>query len=96
MDQPLFLGDPVTAAGYRLAGFAIVTPKADALHAEFLAALERAPLVVVSAGVAVRIGPTVLREAIARADPPVSVVADVMGPPRSLSGQVRQALGVET
>ena len=96
MDQPLFLGDPVTAAGFRLAGFATVTPESKDLEAEFLAALERAPLVVVGGSLADRIGPIVLREAIARADPPVSIVADVTGPPRSLSGQVRRALGVET
>jgi vacuolar-type H+-ATPase subunit F/Vma7 len=96
MDQPLFLGDPVTGAGFRLAGFATVTPDDEAVTAEFLAALERAPLVAVSRDLAERISPSVLRDAIARADPPVSIVADVMGPPRSLSGQVRRALGVET
>ncbi len=96
MGQPLFLGDPVTAAGYRLAGFATVVPEANALQAEFLAALERAPLVAVGAGLADRIAPAVLRDAIARADPPVSIVADVMSAPRSLSGEVRRALGVET
>ena len=96
MVQPLFLGDPVTAAGFRLAGFATLSPEADAIHAAFLAALEDAPLVVVSRALVERIGPAALREAIARADPPVSVVADVTGPPRSLSGQVRRALGVET
>ncbi len=96
MAQPLFLGDPVTAAGYRLAGFAAVTPEADAVHAECLAALDKAPLVAVGAALADRIAPAVLRDAIARADPPVSVVADVKGPPRNLSGEVRRALGVET
>lgn len=96
MDQPLFLGDPVTAAGYRLAGFVTVTPETDAVQAEFLAALQRAPLVAVGAALADRIAPSVLRDAIARAEPPVSIVADVMGPPRSLSGEVRRALGVET
>ena len=96
MDQPLFLGDAVTAAGYRLAGFATVTPDADALQAECLDALDRAPLVLVSATLADRLGPAVLKDAIARAAPPVSVVADVMSAPRSLSGQVRRALGVET
>jgi vacuolar-type H+-ATPase subunit F/Vma7 len=96
MTQPVYLGDPTTAAGYRLAGFAVRTPDATEARAAFDDALDEAPLVVLSPTVAGWLDPDALDNAIATANPPVALVADVSEPPRSLAGTVRRALGVES
>ncbi len=96
MNQPTYLGDPVTAAGYHLAGFAVRTPDAGAARDVFADALAEAPLVIVSPGVARFLDPAALDDAIAQASPPVALVADIAEPPRSLTSRVRRALGVES
>ncbi len=48
-DAPIFLGDALTAVGYRLAGARVVTPGLDEAAQAFERACERAPVVLVTA-----------------------------------------------
>ena len=79
MPAPIYLGDEVSAAGYRLAGALVHTPGAAEAVARFAWARTRAPLVLLSARVAADIGEAVLRPALAAADPLVAVVPDLNG-----------------
>ncbi|MGD8875639.1 MAG: V-type ATP synthase subunit F [Gammaproteobacteria bacterium] len=79
MSLPVFIGDEVSACGYRLAGLRVRVPDRDELDAVLAAACEEAPLVLLSAGVASWLPGARLEALLARIDPPVVVVPDVRG-----------------
>ena len=56
MTAPVYLGDEVSAAGYRLAGALVRTPRAGEEAAALAWALTQAPLVLVTTAVAAGIG----------------------------------------
>jgi vacuolar-type H+-ATPase subunit F/Vma7 len=96
MAIPVFIGDEVTAAGYRLAGIQVRTPALQRVTEELLWARQHAPLVLISAEYADQIAKQQLMDIIAAARPPVVVVPDcrdkVAMPDISL--QLREQLGV--
>lgn len=98
MAAPVYLGDEVSAAGWRLAGAQVHTPAAG----EEMAALERAraqaPLVLLSAALAARLGQARLRPALLALAPLVLVVPDLQGgtPLPDLAARLRTQLGLET
>ena len=63
MAAPVYLGDEVSAAGYRLAGVRVRVPERGDEAAALAAARAEAPLVLVSATVAARIADDAMREA---------------------------------
>jgi vacuolar-type H+-ATPase subunit F/Vma7 len=79
MPAPVFIGDEVTGAGYRLAGVRVETP----LPGEELSLLEhvraQAELILVSAECASRIPAQSLSRILAAPQPLVLVVPDVQG-----------------
>ena len=79
MRAPIYVGDEVTAAGYRLAGAQVRTPAAGEENATFTDALLLAPLVLVSAAVAARVDAAQLRAALAALQPLVLIVPDARG-----------------
>lgn len=97
MAGPLFLGDEVSAAGWRLAGATVVTPTPGEEAARFQEALHRADLVLITAHLAARLPPTVLSRGLVSIDPPVLVVPDARGlaPAPDLGTAMQARLGME-
>jgi vacuolar-type H+-ATPase subunit F/Vma7 len=97
MTAPVYLGDEVSAAGYRLAGALVRTPHPGAEAAALAWACSQAPLVLVSAGVAAGIGEGLLRAALLALTPLVLIVPDLQGevPLPDLAARLRGQLGLE-
>lgn len=97
MSAPAYLGDEVSAAGYRLAGARTQTPRAGEEAQALAVARAEAPLVLVSAAVAAAIDAPVLRAALLALAPPVLVVPDRTGevPLPDLAARLRRQLGLE-
>jgi vacuolar-type H+-ATPase subunit F/Vma7 len=97
MRPPIYLGDEVTAAGYRLAGVQVRVPAPGEAGAAFEEARALAPLVLVSAAVAIHIDPTQLRTALTALQPLVLVVPDAQGEVArpDLAARLRGQLGME-
>jgi vacuolar-type H+-ATPase subunit F/Vma7 len=96
MLRAVFLGDEVTAAGYRLAGSLVYSPAAGQEAAALAAARAQAQLVLVSARVAAGIGTPVLRSAEAAHSPLTLVVPDMLEPTPlpDLATRLRTQLGL--
>ena len=97
MAVPVYLGDEVGAAGYRLAGALVRTPAAGEAPAALAWARSRAPLVLLSAAVAAQIGEAALRAALLALTPLVLIVPDSQGevPVPDLGARLRAQLGLE-
>lgn len=97
MNPPIYLGDEVSAAGFRLAGAQVRTPRAGEEAAALAWACAQAPLVLLSAAVAERVGDATLRAALASPAPLVLVVPDRQGevPLPDLAARLRGQLGLE-
>ena len=97
MTVPIYLGDEVGAAGYRLAGALVRTPAASEAPAALAWARSRAPLVLLSAAVAAQIGEGALRPALLALTPLVLIVPDSHGevPVPDLGARLRAQLGLE-
>ncbi len=97
MSAPLYLGDEVSAAGYRLAGARVHTPRTGRETAALAWARSHSPLVLVSAAVAGAVADTELREALAAPAPLVLIVPDLRGvvPLPDLAMRLRAQLGLE-
>lgn len=72
----VFIGDEVTAQGFRLAGAGIRVPVKDGVAASFGDALREADLVLITADAAVRLDADVLENAVRAASPLVLVIPD--------------------
>jgi vacuolar-type H+-ATPase subunit F/Vma7 len=97
MAAPVYVGDEVSAAGYRLTGALVRTPRAGEEAAALAWARSQAPLVLVSAAVAAGIGDVALRAALSALAPLVLIVPDLQGavPPPDLAARLRGQLGLE-
>ena len=97
MHPPVYLGDEVTAAGYRLAGVEIRMPAREDANAAFDDACAHAPLVFVSAAIAMHINAAGMRAALAAARPLVLIVPDMQGAVArpDLAARLRGQLGME-
>ena len=98
MSAPVYLGDEISAAGYRLAGAQVRTPAPGEEAAALAWARAQAPLVLVSAALAVRLGDALLRPALLALAPLVLIVPDLQGeaPLPDLAARLRTQLGLET
>jgi vacuolar-type H+-ATPase subunit F/Vma7 len=96
MAAPAFIGDELSAAGFRLAGAQVRIPEPGQETAALVAALADAPLVLVSAEVAARIEPAMMRDAIASRSPLVAIVPDAQGEVAvpDLAARLRTQLGL--
>ena len=97
MRAPIYLGDEVTAAGYRLAGVQVRVPGPGEAGAAFAEALALAPLVLVSAAVATHVDAAQLRAALTALQPLVLIVPDARGAVvrPDLAARLRGQLGME-
>jgi len=97
MSDVIFIGDELSAAGFRLAGLVTRTPEAAEEASIFEWARQQAPLVLITAEMAARIPQSVLAHALAAPSPLVLVVPDIrqrLAPP-DLAAAVRRDLGME-
>jgi vacuolar-type H+-ATPase subunit F/Vma7 len=97
MTTPIYIGDEVSAAGFRLAGLRIRVPAEGEYQQALDWAMGQGPLVLVSTTVASRISPRVLDGYLSRTSPAVVVVPDVHGetPMLDLPTRLRKQLGVQ-
>lgn len=96
MTAPVFIGDEVTAAGYRLAGARIYTPALDEVTEALRQARSQAPLILITAEYADQVPAAVLNAALAAPRPPLTIVPDVRGavPLPDLATRIRAQLGI--
>lgn len=96
MGAPVFIGDEVSAGGYRLGGAHVRTPSAEEAEAVFNAARREHDLVLLSVEVARMLPPAQLNAALRELQPLVLVVPDARErfPMRDLATRLRTTLGV--
>lgn len=92
-----YLGDEISAAGFRLAGVATHVPAAGEETAALAAACAEAKLVLVSAAVAARIDEAALSRALAALSPLTMLVPDAAGKVvlPDIASRLRRQLGLE-
>ena len=97
MPAPVFIGDEVTAAAYRLAGIATRVPGWNDVERVFHDALKSASLVLITTDLAAGLPEGELTSAVRRASPLVLVVPDsaCRHLPADLDRQVDGVLGIE-
>jgi vacuolar-type H+-ATPase subunit F/Vma7 len=96
MTIPVYIGDAVSAAGYRLAGLRVHSPNTADIHTEIEQACDEAPLVLLGADIAAQLPVAELDRLLSRVAPAVVVVPDVRGkaPLPDLVNRLRRQLGV--
>lgn len=96
MTVPVYIGDAVSAAGYRLAGLRVHVPNTDAIHTEIEQVCRDAPLVLLGADIAAQLPVAELDRLLSALTPAVVVVPDVRGQAAlpELANRLRQQLGV--
>ncbi len=94
----VFLGDELSAAGFRLAGVAARVPPHGEEAAWLEAALQEAQMVLISARCAAALSPAVIEPALALRSPLVMVLPDWRGarPANEPAAKVRNVLGIDT
>ena len=97
MTGAVYIGDEISAAGWRLAGVQVSVPAAGDETAALSRARELAPLVLVSAAVAVHIDAAALATAAAVLTPLVLVLPDPQGQAAlpDLAARLRSQLGLD-
>jgi vacuolar-type H+-ATPase subunit F/Vma7 len=97
MTTAVYLGDEVSAAGYRLAGAQVQVPAAGDATGALTRACAQAPLVLLSAALVEQIDPATLRAASTATSPLVLVVPDPQGAAMipDLAGRLRRELGLD-
>jgi vacuolar-type H+-ATPase subunit F/Vma7 len=93
---PVYIGDAVSAAGYRLAGLRVQVPGTDELLTQIEQAAGDAPLVLLGAEIAARLPVASLDRLLSGVSPAVVVVPDVRGQSElpDLANRLRRQLGV--
>jgi vacuolar-type H+-ATPase subunit F/Vma7 len=97
MTEPVYIGDEISAAGWRLTGIRVSTPGPGGETRALASACAKAPLVLVSAAVAARIEAAALATAAGALSPLVLVLPDPQGEVvrPGLAGRLRAQLGLE-
>jgi vacuolar-type H+-ATPase subunit F/Vma7 len=97
MPAPIFIGDELSAAGYRLAGALVRVPDPGEEAAALEWASTAAELVLVSAECAAQIPRKQLDAALSRMSPLVLVVPDACGEsrPEDIAASIRRQLGMQ-
>ncbi|HKN30830.1 MAG TPA: V-type ATP synthase subunit F [Roseiarcus sp.] len=96
MGAAVFIGDELTASGFRLTGLETLTPEPADVAAAFADCRRRADLVIVTADCAHHIPPDQLEAALVADAPIVAVIPDVLAraEPPSLARRVKSLLGI--
>lgn len=97
MGAVIFIGDELSASGFRLAGIETLVPKPDAVGSAFEAARARSSLIIITADTARQIPAAQLETAMLAETPALAIIPDVMfrTPPPDLARRLRSVLGIE-
>lgn len=97
MGATIFIGDELTATGFRLTGIETMTPTPDAARQALTEARQRAALVIITASFSQYIPSSELRVALLAEEPIVTVISDILSrtPPPDLAKRLRGILGIE-
>jgi vacuolar-type H+-ATPase subunit F/Vma7 len=97
MRPPIYIGDEVNGAAFRLAGLDVRIPDADQVASMLEAAQAQTELVLVSAAAAAELSEDQLAAAVAAQSPLTVVVPDPIGdtPMPGLAKRLRRHLGME-
>lgn len=98
MGAAIFIGDELSAAGFRLTGIETLVPSPQDVAATLAEARTRSGLVVLTADLARHVPASDLAAALLAESPALAIVPDVLFRAASpdLAGQLRRALGIET
>lgn len=98
MSGVVFIGDALTATGFRLAGIEVAAHSPDAARDAFAQARKHADLVLLTADYARHIPAGELDDALLSEAPIVAVIPDILSqsPPPNLVGRLRSILGIES
>ena len=96
MGRVIYLGDEVSAEGWRLAGAEVMVCGEQGADAALAAAAQRAALLLIASPVAARIEPGALQRVLAGTDPLALVLPDPLGelPLPALAARLRSLLGM--
>ena len=97
MTVPVFIGDELSAAGYRLAGVRAWTPNADELLSVFRRAREEADLILLNVEYARRLPAVEVLEAQRALQPQLFIIPDIrhQHPMRDLLSRIHNQLGMQ-
>lgn len=97
MAAPVYIGDEISAAGWRLAGVQVSIPEPGDETAALARARDEAPLVLLSAAAAARIDAAAMAAAGTALAPLVLVLPDPQGAVErpALAGRLRRQLGLD-
>jgi vacuolar-type H+-ATPase subunit F/Vma7 len=97
MGAAVFIGDELTAAGFRLTGIDTVVPEPDAAGEALQAARKKAALVIMTADLARHVPAEELEAALIAEAPALAIVPDVLfrATVPDLARRLRRALGIE-
>ena len=97
MGTAVFLGDELTAAGFRLTGIDTVVPEPEAAGEALQAARKQAALVIMTAELARHVPADELEAALMAEAPALAVIPDILfrTPVPDLAKRLRRALGIE-
>jgi len=97
MGQVIFIGDEITAAGFRLAGVACHTPERNELPDLLSKERELCDLIMITAQYADWLGRNAIEEMALSSHPLVAVLPDIRNQqsPPNLEHAVRRELGIE-
>ena len=97
MGSVIFIGDELTAAGFRLTGIATEVPEPDAAADALRAARDTAALVIMTADLARHVPASELEATLIAETPAVAIIPDVRmrAPLPNLAKRLRRTLGIE-
>ena len=96
MTAPLFIGDEVSAAGYRLAGVRVRTPVADELVQVIDWASNNVSIIMITTAYMKQLPEPMREQLVKQEQPPVVVVPDIRSQAvfEDLAARFRQTLGI--
>lgn len=94
----VFIGDELTATGFRLTGIETMTPAPGAVPHSLAEARRRAGLIILTAELARQVPPAELEAALLSETPVVAIIPDILSRAAApdLVARIRSALGIET
>lgn len=97
MGAVIFIGDELSACGFRLTGIETLVPKPDAIGAALAEARTRGSLIIITADVARHIPASQLETAMLAETPALAIIPDMLlgAPPPDLTSRIRGVLGIE-
>ena len=98
MGSAIFIGDELSAAGFRLTGIEAIVPEPEAAGAALDDARKRAALVIMTAELANQVPTAQLEAAMLAEAPTLAIIPDVLfrTSPPDLGKRLRSVLGIET